>query len=112
MKKLSVNELAYRTKSKMTQVKVDEESEKEDKTLQEKIELIKKLSNLLGCFSKDIDVLERALINTKDYEDIADLATFYISVIIQKSYLINKLNISNDKFRFLSLYKICPKLFG
>lgn len=40
--KLRISELAYRANSKTPQVKEDEETKKEDKTLQEKIELIKK----------------------------------------------------------------------
>ena len=43
--KLSINELAYRTNSKTQQAKEDEEAHKEDKTLQEKIERIKKQSD-------------------------------------------------------------------
>ncbi len=40
-------------------------------------ELIKKLSNLLSCFVKKIDVLDKAVVGAKDVEGVAENAMYY-----------------------------------
>lgn len=40
-------------------------------------ELIKKLSALLGDFTKKIDILDKAVVGAKDYTDVQELANYY-----------------------------------
>ncbi len=40
-------------------------------------ELVKKLSNLLACFTKKIDVLDRAVLGAKDVEGVTECAVYY-----------------------------------
>jgi len=41
------------------------------------VELIKKLSNLLSCFTKKIDILEQAVMGAKEVEGISENAMYY-----------------------------------
>ena len=40
-------------------------------------ELIKKLTNLLNCFVKKIDTLDKAVVGAKQIEDVADNAMYF-----------------------------------
>ena len=41
------------------------------------VELLKKLTNLLNCFVKKIEVLDKAVVGAKEIEDVADNAMYF-----------------------------------
>ncbi len=46
-------------------------------TVSAETELVKKLSNLLSCFAKKIDILDKAVLGAKEVEGVTEIAVYY-----------------------------------
>ncbi len=81
------------------------------------IELVKKLSSLLNCFSKKIDALEATLIKVKEIEDAQEMANYYQSDVFARMQELRavgdemEINMSSDFWPYPSygdiLFSVC-----
>ncbi len=68
-------------------------------------ELVKKLSNLLSCFTKKIDALDKAVVGAKEIEDVAANALYYKDSVLSA---MNELRVVADEMESNMSSKLWP----